>query len=554
MIDEGISRAVPATESDTQIGESRHGEHLPISAESKSVERGSYWGLVGSLILGAAVFLVGYGLFTSGGSRLKKPTDEQSASSSGMEADQSGKAHLASSLDPRPGPALEPDELFARCSPAVAQVLVKGRDGRAVGSGSAFFIGKSGLLATNFHVIEKAHSAEIVFADSRIAAVAGVAAYDETADIAVLRVQPFPADLQPLLLARDELAVGSKVYAIGNPLGLANSLSDGLVSGYREFEGIRVIQTTAAISPGSSGGPLLAADGRVIGITSFRFKDGQNLNFAVPGNLVSRLLNLALTRNKSESFPLKLQSRVLALLDSGYEKYRSGRLDEALMDFDEALLLDPINAVAYGHRGMAWVGKMEFAKALDDFDVAIRLKPGDPASHDGRGIALASMRDFHGAISSFSTAIRLDPKRPGTYFNRARAFMDIGEYDKAIADYGTHLRFSTDEVVKARAYLKRGIAWDRKGNHDQAIRDYSEAILLDPSHAFAYYLRGRTRSEKGELTDAIADLNEAIRLDSRNALYRGFRGSIWYKKGNYSNAKKDFDEAERLDPKIFSQK
>src|SRR5581483_9845488 len=94
--------------------------------------------------------------------------------------------------------------------------------------------------------------------------------------------------------------VGAKVYAIGNPLGqFANTLSDGLVSGHRErgtvphFPNLpTMIQTTAPISHGSSGGPLVGADGRVVGVTTLTWEDdgGRNVNFAVPAAHVARLL------------------------------------------------------------------------------------------------------------------------------------------------------------------------------------------------------------------------------------------------------------------------
>jgi S1-C subfamily serine protease len=85
--------------------------------------------------------------------------------------------------------------------------------------------------------------------------------------------------------------VGERVYAIGAPEGLELTISEGLVSGLREYENVRVIQTSAAISHGSSGGGLFDVNGRLIGITTFSLKEGQNLNFALPGEWIQALLH-----------------------------------------------------------------------------------------------------------------------------------------------------------------------------------------------------------------------------------------------------------------------
>ena len=108
---------------------------------------------------------------------------------------------------------------------------------------------------------------------------------DERKDIAILKVK---ATNLPALTTIDSNAVkiGATVYAISNPKGLENSLSSGLISSIRSAEGFRVFQFTAAISPGSSGGALLDDNGSFIGLAFASFRDGQNLNLAIPANHV----------------------------------------------------------------------------------------------------------------------------------------------------------------------------------------------------------------------------------------------------------------------------
>ncbi len=93
-----------------------------------------------------------------------------------------------------------------------------------------------------------------------------------------------------LVRASSSLAVGERVYAIGAPEGLELTLSEGVISGLRDYEGGHVIQTSAAVSPGSRGGGLFDTEGRLIGITTFSMKEGQNLNFALPGEWAQALV------------------------------------------------------------------------------------------------------------------------------------------------------------------------------------------------------------------------------------------------------------------------
>jgi len=172
----------------------------------------------------------------------------------------------------------------------VVSVIVYDKTGQEIGQGSGFFVDRSGKLATNYHVVEHASSAAVKSATGRLYPVSGVLGLDKNHDLAVLRV--VGTDFKTLPLAdSDAVRIGDKVVAIGSPLGLEETVSDGLISGVRELDGPKIFQTTAAISPGSSGGVLLNSAGQVIAITTFQLTVGQNLNFAVPSNYLKPLLN-----------------------------------------------------------------------------------------------------------------------------------------------------------------------------------------------------------------------------------------------------------------------
>lgn len=161
-------------------------------------------------------------------------------------------------------------------------------DGQPLSLGSGFFV-SDGLIATNAHVIEGAGSGTVkLVGDLHKMRILGTVAVDRHADIALLKVV---ASSPALKLGQEKSpAVGDKVYVVGNPLGLEGTFSEGIVSGLRRNGDDSIIQMTAPISPGSSGGPVMDEKGSVIGVAVATFKDGQNLNLAVPIAYVSKLL------------------------------------------------------------------------------------------------------------------------------------------------------------------------------------------------------------------------------------------------------------------------
>lgn len=161
-----------------------------------------------------------------------------------------------------------------------------------LGSGSGFLIGDGSNLVTNYHVIEGAAKIVAISSDGdEKVSMSKVSAYSRSADLAIL-YSSVPLTAPPLTLANsDFVEQGDKVYAIGYPLGLSNTLSDGIVSARYIDAGIDTLQITAAISPGSSGGALLNSKGNVIGVICAYYDGGQNLNVAIASNVLQDLYN-----------------------------------------------------------------------------------------------------------------------------------------------------------------------------------------------------------------------------------------------------------------------
>jgi hypothetical protein len=152
-----------------------------------------------------------------------------------------------------------------------------------ISQGSAVLIAP-GRLVTNCHVVDKGGLAFISRKEDKVSERVRIVGRDPQHDLCELDlVKPKEGFDRPVEVASVEaLRVGDPVYAIGSPRGMELTISDGIVSAVREMgPGVRVIQTTAALSPGSSGGGLFDANGRLVGVTTFVAKDSQNLNFAV---------------------------------------------------------------------------------------------------------------------------------------------------------------------------------------------------------------------------------------------------------------------------------
>jgi len=203
-----------------------------------------------------------------------------------------GALSLAQDADKKSAASLSPENLFAKVSPAVVRIVTYSGTGRELKRGSGFLVSGDGLVVTNYHVIDGGASAEVILETNAKLPVVGVAAQKEEFDLAILKVH---AQKLPFLALADAMPKeGSRVYAVGNPQGLTNTISEGLVSGIRKInDELSLVQTTAAISPGSSGGPLLTADGQVVGVTTLFLVKGQNLNFAVPSSAIESLVAAA---------------------------------------------------------------------------------------------------------------------------------------------------------------------------------------------------------------------------------------------------------------------
>jgi len=179
-------------------------------------------------------------------------------------------------------------EIAKRAFASTVLLVMEDANGQPISLGSGFFV-RNGEIASNLHVLEYAARgyAKLVGQSAKYD-IEGITAVDSGRDLVILKVTARASTLN--LASADAVQVGETVYAVGTPQGLEGTFSQGIVSGIRQVGSDQILQITAPISPGSSGGPVLNGKGDVIGVSVATYRGGQNLNFAIPSMYLKTLL------------------------------------------------------------------------------------------------------------------------------------------------------------------------------------------------------------------------------------------------------------------------
>lgn len=197
------------------------------------------------------------------------------------------------------------------------------------------------------------------------------------------------------------------------------------------------------------------------------------------------------------------------LFERGYAKEQSGQYRQALIDYTEAIRIDPSYIIAYAQRGCTFQSINDESIAKQDFQVVIGLQPHTSDDYIGRGIAKCGLGDNQGAINDFNEALSLKPN-------------------------------------DAYVYKNRGIAKYRLGDKEGAISDYNQAIRLKPDYTDAYYNRGILKLQLEDKQGAIFDLSEVIRLKPYNPRAYMSRGLAKYELEDYQGSRIDFQKAAEI--------
>ena len=283
--------------------------------------------------------------------------------------------------------------LIKRIKPSTVIIFVYDDKGEFLKLGSGFFINENGDIITNYHVIQGASSAEIKTADEKTYPITYIVAEDEQNDIIRLSVNIPSQYVYPLSLSKTIPEVGERIIVYGSPLGLENTVSDGIVSAIRDIPDYgRIIQITAPISPGSSGSPVLNMKGEVIGIATFQMVGGQNLNFAIPSEKIVKVNENAASYFFDKSLDF--------MLEKEYEK--------ALYFLDLMIKKGPLDSLSYWKIGYCNQELGVYNKAIEAYKQAIRIDPDKFHAHYGLGLTYVKAGDRNSALNEYKTLKELD--------------------------------------------------------------------------------------------------------------------------------------------------
>lgn len=456
-------------------------------------------------------------------------------------------------------------EVYRRTAPAVLTIVSRNENGQEIARGSGFRVADSivrGLgtkpgpesttacyVLTNFHVIRSAAVCNIEGRENLTGSVVSVSTEDEAADLALLMVS-INTGLLPAFLSISEHgspAIGTSVYAIGNPLGLQNSLSEGIISAVRTADGSTWLQMTAPISPGSSGGPLVTADALVVGVTTATVKGGQNLNLAIPASTVWQMFNRpsrgrpiwkGSSLAEEEKFAY-LDARIRGANDltAAQEAFRAKRFDDALTLAESAKV-----PAEFEFLRLFTVGKCEM-------ELASRQTFAGPRSRD----ALWDNGHVMAARRALEQARALNPEFAPTLDQLAHIHNGMNVLQEAWfdgEDPAGALAYA-DRLVGlaprcADAYLRRAQCEGKLKRDAMAIKDLETAIALDPHLAEAHFEQAAYLAHSGDIAGA--------EIAYRTARSAGYPGSIceyniglmFQRAGNFERAIVAFDTARRL--------
>lgn len=329
-------------------------------------------------------------------------------------------------------------DLVKLIKPSVVTIVTFDRHGRRLKLGTGFFLAR-GVVASTRHVLEGGQRAEIRMSDGREVPIRGMLAEEQNSDLILIEVDGAQVDTPPLTVVSHLPVPGEKVIVLGSPLGLEQTLSDGIVSAIRDLPNIgRVIQITAPISTGSSGSPVVNLNGEVIGIATMQMEEGQNLNFAVPG---ARLLEIQSTHPVRTLAHWNAQSTQALLknpeklFNHGLAQIKNDQYAEALAYFERATIQQPQFTEAWFYIGfcLGEIGRLK--ESIRATKQAIELDPYFAEAYYNLGLAYAKLGDWRAAHKAFTTSIDLKPDYAFAHLNLGYAYLAVGDIKAALKEY-----------------------------------------------------------------------------------------------------------------------
>ncbi len=392
---------------------------------------------------------------------------------------------------------------------AIAVIETYNRKNEKIGVGTGFFVNGNGHLISNYHVFRGARSAKVKL-PSGTYPIGKVLAEDQENDLVLVSVAIDKGKYRILPLETKASTVGERIVVIGNPLGLEATVSDGIISALRILEPFgNVIQVTSPISPGSSGSPVLNMYGRVVGVATFQFRQGQNLNFAIP---VAKARNLVVTGEKELDELTFADAGALAAAEDPFSKgmvyYEAGEFDNAALQFKEVIKSDPANVEAYYYLGMSYKAERPF-DAIEAFKTTLNMKPDHVNAHYNLGKTYNQVEMYKKASQTLRRALELEPGRGDLLLELGIAYAS----DKELRAAAKVLEEAVDYEYNPKAYYYLGLAYAAMRNYDKAYDSFKSAVEEDSEFFEAYVGLGYCCAAFKNWKDGINNMKRAQALE-----------------------------------------
>lgn len=437
---------------------------------------------------------------------------------------------------------------------AVVTVIVYDINRAVANIGSGFFVDKYGHLITNYHVLDGKYKAEVKTAEGNTYPIKLIVADNKATDLVKVLVDIPPKKFKWVKTADSLPSIAEQVLVVGSPMGLEQTVSEGIVSSIREIPSVgEFFQMSAPISPGSSGSPVINLKGQVVGIATFQMVRGQNLNFAVSVKSVKKLkpvkagMSMPLwTYNNSLNQPGLAEE----LCRQGYSFSINGEDQKALEFFQEAIEKDPENTMAWNGLGYCHVGMNNPAAALKAYQQAIKTNPGDETLYYILGNYYVKLGQPQEAINAYRQVIRMKPDFEEAHFKLGVVYSQLGQLDEGKNAFETVIRLNPDAVP---AHFSVGIAYAQLGRYKDALKANQEVLRIDPNFAPAHNNIGMVQKKLGNAGLEIESYKRAIRIDPDFAFAHYNLGVALLQSGDKAAALDEYKILKNLDQQGANQ-
>jgi S1-C subfamily serine protease/cytochrome c-type biogenesis protein CcmH/NrfG len=572
------AKAAPAAPAATAKRPSR----LPTARSAKPARKMS-GGLIAAIAGGAVVLLVliGGGVYISffaGGSTPATPPAkpvETPAQPPVKTADPAAKT--PDLTPPKPAPVTPPpppvntagmspadldaQALYERVKCAVVSVDVMSADYEKHGQGSGFLVSSDGLIVTNHHVMRAGRRGIVRFEDGKAYPVTAVLAQDEKKDLAVIKIgvtaSPFldlmPKDLPP--------KVGANVFAIGSPAGYQNTITPGIVSGLREQEkeGRSVVQHSAQILPGSSGGPLLDARARVIGVNTFGETSHVGLTsvgtiyFAVSSKEVHDIVAKAKAAElniPSVAHGKPLDAESMADLTKTYDLVGKGKWLDAAGAAKALVAKNPENVDCLLLQALVAVRVNIPDDAIKAYEAAIKISPDEPESHVGLGMVYVKKGMWKEAAETLARAVKLKPEDASAQSALGEALIHLDRKDEALTALKEAVRLDDHD---AEAWMALGEAYISQKAYPPAQDALQHSLQLNQNNPMAHAFLGMCAYQSGRYDEAISEANRSLQMQPGLPYAQCVLGMALAKTGHADQAKPILETLQKSDAELAKQ-